>query len=76
MQVVWHGTVEEAMALEQALRNNCGCKFDPSSGARTATCPGHQALLDDQRWADGLLYARHIATRLQCEEFMLPEPRE
>lgn len=67
-QIVWHGTLKEAEALELALRNNCGCKFG-KDGARTSTCPGHYAFVNDQRFVDHLLFMRRTRACLMREEF-------
>lgn len=65
--VVWKGNVEESQALVAAIARNCACETG-LMGVRTSTCPPHQALLDNQRWLDGLLWMRHLADRLRAEE--------
>jgi hypothetical protein len=72
---VWNGTQAEGEALIAALVRNCACVTN-TAGVRTSTCPGHDAFFHNQRFLDHLLYARRMVARLQCEEFMLPEPRE
>lgn len=57
--VQWHGTVEESNALVSAIANNCECKFG-LMGARMSTCVPHQAMIEDQRWLDGLLFGRRL----------------
>jgi len=74
VQVVWHGTEEEATALLQAFDRACSekqgegerCAFG-SGGERLRTCAAHRLLLD-QRALDGLLWMRRIAPRLRSEE--------
>jgi len=53
---VWHGSREDAVALEIAIRHNCACQ----SGS---PCGAHAAMLD-QRWLDGLLFARYLRAQL------------
>jgi hypothetical protein len=74
VQVVWHGTEEEATALLRAFDRACTenrdedecCTFG-SRGERVRTCAAHRTLLD-QRALDGLLWMRRIARRLRAEE--------
>lgn len=54
---MWHGTAEEASALNEALANNCTCKMG-IMGMRESTCPPHQAFVSDQGWLDHLIYLR------------------
>lgn len=67
-QVIWHGTQQESFELCTALTHNCTCEFG-LMGARTTTCPPHEALAHNQRFSDGLLYYRHLRNRLLLEEF-------
>jgi hypothetical protein len=60
--VVWHGDTVEIEALLVAIGHNCGCN-EKQPGA----CPAHQAMLD-QRWLNGLLFARWMRERLLAEE--------
>jgi hypothetical protein len=57
---VWHGSREDAAALETAIRHNCACQ----SGS---PCGAHAAMLD-QRYLDGVLFARFMRERLLREE--------
>jgi hypothetical protein len=59
--------------LEAALARNCTCKYGDAN-ERTETCAPHAALAD-QRWLDGLLFARRINSRLHKEEWALPVTR-
>lgn len=63
----WHGTDEERDELLKSLDRNCECKFD-AAGVRSKTCPGHEDLLLNQRFLDGLLSMRHSADKLKTEE--------
>jgi hypothetical protein len=64
--VVWHGTPDEGAELLRVLKQYCSCHVQ---GATTLTaCSVHRMLAEDQRAVDGLLFARHIATRLLAEE--------
>jgi hypothetical protein len=58
---VFHGNSTEAGDLLAVVERNCPDK--PCSGK----CPAHQALLD-QRWINGLLFARWMRARLLSEE--------
>jgi hypothetical protein len=66
--VVWHGSESESRDLVKALEHNCTCVIS-ADGVRTTTCPPHKALIEDQRFVDGVLYARHISGRLIAEEW-------
>jgi len=59
-EAIWHGTGSEAEALMEALAHNCSCEHD-AQGQRIRVCAGHAALVHDQRFMDGLVYARRIA---------------
>lgn len=67
-QVLWHGTQQESFDLLNAIAHNCTCTFG-ALGVRQSICEPHRMLLEDQRALDGLLFARHMANRLVCEEF-------
>jgi hypothetical protein len=56
-QVEFHGTAEEANDLVNALARFCSCGFG-LMGVRLTTCPGHSALIADQRWLDGLVFEK------------------
>ena len=60
--VVFHGSVQEAIELAQAVSHNCDCL---ATGHR---CSAHAAMLS-QRWVDGLLFARYLVKRMKPEEF-------
>jgi len=70
-RITWNGTTEEALALLQALQAHCECRID--AGRTVAPCAVHAMLTHDQRAIDGLLFMRHMATRLVTEEFELAE---
>jgi hypothetical protein len=52
----------------RAIEHNCACERDPDTGSVSGKCGAHRALLD-QRFADGLLFARYLAGQLALEEF-------
>jgi len=56
---IWHGGLAESYELAAAVHNNCSC----ASGY----CAAHQAMLD-QRFVDGILFARFMRQRLIEEE--------
>lgn len=60
---VFRGDTAQMRALLVAVERNCTC--DPPAG--TGKCPAHRALTD-QRWLDGLLFARWIHAQLEAEE--------
>lgn len=66
--VIWHGTAQERDQLTGVFAKNCQCEYAPD-GTRKTTCSVHQAMLEDQRFMDGLVYARTIAQRLTNEEW-------
>ena len=70
MAVYWHGTRQEGSELLHAISAHCSC--DPASkGAQARRCPPHLMLVEDQRAVNGLLFARHIVSRLLLEEWDL-----
>lgn len=58
---VWHGTAAQAVALTTAIAHHCTCK-------PPETCAAHRAMLD-QRFIDGVLWARWLLPRLKREEW-------
>ena len=76
--VIWHGTQEEAFALQHALERNCICEYEEvkeeGSGEtkrkRVKTCEPHRMLAEDQTAIDHLLFVRRtLADRMLVEEF-------
>ena len=65
---IWHGTEKEANDLLEIIRHNCECKYGVM-GVRTTTCAAHTALVSDQRFLDGLVYAHRIKDCLERKEF-------
>lgn len=65
-KVVFHGTSEEAYALVASLDHNCTCVKE---GDEPKVCLMHQGILYEQRFADGLLFARRISAKLIAEEW-------
>lgn len=64
----WHGDGDESKALLEAVTHNCECQFG-AFGVRNKTCAPHQAMVDDQRFLDGLLMMRHMRDQLLAQEF-------
>jgi len=52
----------ESQQLVAAVVNNCSCQ--------SGHCAAHQAMLD-QRFVDGILFARHIREQLLREEGLI-----
>lgn len=61
---VWNGNQQESSDLVNAIAHHCECTFAGPFGKRATTCPPHEALTHDQRFLDGLLFARYLARRL------------
>ncbi len=68
---IWHGSTLEGRALSDASMHNCACEMDPETGAHLTSCPVHDAMTHDQRWLDGLVFARRIAEQLRREEGLI-----
>jgi hypothetical protein len=58
---VWHGGTDLMYELIAAIAHNCECQ-----GPRI--CSAHKALMD-QRFTDGVLFARFLLPQLRREEF-------
>jgi hypothetical protein len=81
----FNGSRAEARELIAAIAHQCSggaptedgqqCTFD-STGVRNVSCAAHIALMDDQRFLNGILWMRHIAQRLRVEEFGEASPDE
>ncbi len=71
----WHGTTVEWEALANAAERNCSCVRD-GLGRVLSRCAAHEMIERDQRALDGLLFARHIASRLIQEELADGDPPE
>ena len=67
-QTVWNGSEAEARALLAAVARYCACQI-ADTGAVTTPCAAHDALVSSQRFLDGLLFGRRIASRLIAEEW-------
>jgi hypothetical protein len=63
---IFRGDRAQVRALMLAVEHNCLCEVSPE-GLVSGNCFAHQALLD-QRWLDGLLFARWLHERLEAEE--------
>jgi hypothetical protein len=70
MPPVWNGSLAERDELLRILSHNCACQYD-SSGARSGLCTVHAAVINSQRFLDGLLFARRIVERLISEEWLV-----
>ena len=66
--VVFHGSDREREDLLACLNRQCVCTFAPS-GARMTCCPGHQALVEDQKFVDRLVFMRRQRYLLVGQEF-------
>ena len=60
MVTVFHGTTQESVELSRAVTHNCEC-------AQGQRCGAHVALLE-QRFVDGILFARYLRERLEAQE--------
>ena len=57
--IIWYGDLAQANDLAMAVHHNCSCQ--------SGYCGAHQAMLD-QRWLNGILFARHLREQLLREE--------
>ena len=73
MELIWNGMQEERLELLAAVQRNCTCITDVK-GARVSVCEAHTMLVQHQRVLNGLLFARRIAQRFICEEWLLGDP--
>jgi hypothetical protein len=69
MATQWNGTKAEQHELLAALHRWCTCDTDPAPPGISHCCPGHQALVTDQKFLDHLVFARTLRLQLQAEEF-------
>lgn len=69
-KTVWHGTDEEQSDLLAALEHNCGCEYEDNNqqAPRLKTCGAHDALVNDQRFLNGLLEIRHNREKFTAKE--------
>lgn len=65
---IWHGTLAESYDLAVVLEHHCECM------QLKRRCPAHAAMLE-QRFIDGLLYARYLVPQLRQEEFECRSPQ-
>lgn len=70
MAVYWNGTRQEGSELLHAISAHCSCDA-ASKGVQAGRCPPHRMLVEDQRAINGLLFVRHIVSRLLLEEWDL-----
>lgn len=73
--VFFHGTDADRDALLKALARHCECVVAPVTNIRTATCPGHRALVEDQAFVDRLCFMRHQRALLMGQEFSVNRRR-
>jgi hypothetical protein len=66
-QTIFKGTLSEAAELEQAIKNNCACKFR-SDGALDQPCAPHVMMVIDQKALDHLLFMKHLAGKLNWRD--------
>lgn len=67
---IFHGSLAESYQLEAAVQHNCAC----AGGQGPAGCGAHRAILD-QRFIDGVLFARYLADQLRHEEWASGQSR-
>jgi len=72
MELIWNGTPEERLELLAAVQRNCTCIID-ERGARVSVCEAHTMLVQHQRVLNGHLFARRMAQRFICEEWLLTD---
>ncbi len=69
MVVEWKGTSAEQTEWEKAAARWCSCEWEEATGYRSVICPVHQAAESDQRFLDGLLWAKHTRVLRDREEW-------
>lgn len=72
---IFHGTSDEQSALLEAFERNCDCTY-AENGARSTCCAPHRALVEEQRFLDGLLFERWRAGQMLVEEHSNGRPWE
>jgi len=75
LSVLFHGTEGERDDLLAALNRQCECVYAPVTNIRTTTCPGHHALVTDQKLIDRLVFMRRQRYLLIGQEFHPKENR-
>lgn len=66
--IYFHGTQLDQQDLLAALAHNCMCEQDAETGI-SKCCPGHTALVTDQKWLNHMEWARSQRARFCAEEF-------
>jgi hypothetical protein len=69
MTTTWHGTQLEHTDLLKAIARNCTCTS--GEDGPNITCQLCRAVEADQRFVDGLVFARRNASRFRAGEFLL-----
>lgn len=67
--VFFHGTDAERDDLLACLARNCACAYAPVTNIRMSCCPGHQALSEDQKFVDRMVFMRRQRDLLVGQEF-------
>jgi hypothetical protein len=67
-RTIWKGTEAESFFLLKVVERHCACEF-ANTGALVRACGPHVAIVTDQRFLDGLVFARRMAGRLLDEEW-------
>ena len=68
MTVIWPGNDEEKSEVLVAIGHHCECVYDSETNEKTSSCPSHLALVNDQKFVDGLVFYRRISECLKREE--------
>ncbi len=68
LQTIFHGSEAERFELLTAIQHNCACLF-AMNGTKTSNCEPHRALVEEQRFMDGLLFSRYRVKTILAEEF-------
>lgn len=67
--VQFHGSDAERDDLLACLARNCECVVAPVTNIRTTRCPGHTALVEDQKFVDRMVFYRRQRYLLVGQEF-------
>lgn len=69
---IFHGEEYEARRLLAAIERNCTCTALADGTRKGPPCAPHAALVDDQRFVNGVLCMRRLCIQLAREEYCLP----
>lgn len=69
VDIEFHGSEVEKADLLACLARNCECQYAPVTNIRMTCCPGHKALVEDQKFVDRMVFMRRQRYLLVGQEF-------